>query len=354
MKNAIASILVIFGVLIALIAAFGGFYNVNETDQVIITQFKKPVGEPITEPGLHFKIPFIQSVNRIEKRALAWDGESVDMPTKDKTYILVDTFGRWRISDPVIYFVRMGDERRALSRIDDILGSETRTAIARHELIEIVRTDKDRKPAQDETLAAVRESAAKVGVLPPIRDGRQKIAQEIKTEAAKKLKEVGIELLDVRLKRVNYKSDVLQQIYRAHDERTAADRRAIPIGRRGRRRAHHRKKGTGPERDRVHGLQDRPADAGRSRCEGLGNLCPRLQPGPGSRGVLSVSEDPRHLPRDRAAGHLDRPDDGQRFFPADEEYGRFEFTVEAGAPTRCCASRPADCRGHTRGVSLRT
>jgi membrane protease subunit HflC len=213
MKNAVTSILVILCVLIALIAAFGGFYNVNETDQVIITQFKKPIGQPITDPGLHFKIPFIQEVNRIEKRALAWDGQSVDMPTKDKTYVLVDTFGRWRISDPMIYFVRMGDERRALSRINDILGSATRTAIARHELIEIVRTDKDRKPAQDEVLADAGESSAKVGVLLPINYGRERIAQEIKTEAAKQLKEVGIELLDVRLKRVNYKVNVLQQIY---------------------------------------------------------------------------------------------------------------------------------------------
>ena len=122
-----------------LIVAYEAFYTVNETEQVIMTQFGKPVGGIVNEAGLKLKIPFIQKVNRIEKRILLWDGSANDMPTKDKLYITVDTFGRWRIKDPLQYFLRLRDERSAQSRLEDILGSETRNAVAKHELIEIVR-----------------------------------------------------------------------------------------------------------------------------------------------------------------------------------------------------------------------
>lgn len=192
---------------------FGCFYAVYQTEQVIITQFGKPVGEPIEEPGLHFKIPIIQEVNRIDKRFLEWDGSPVAIPTRDKTYIHVDTFARWRISDPKTFFVRLRDERSAQSRLEDILGSETRNAVAKNDLIEIVRTDKDRKPLRDEGLKNVPAGLGTIGVLPPIQIGRGKIEEEIKTKGAKKLAEFGIDLLDVRLKRVNYNPDVLDRIY---------------------------------------------------------------------------------------------------------------------------------------------
>jgi membrane protease subunit HflC len=125
----------------------------------------------------------------------------------------VDTFARWRISDPTTYFVRLRDERSAQSRLEDILGSETRNAIAKHDLIEIVRTDKDRKPMRDETLKAGPTGLGTIGVLPPIEIGRLKIEQEIKAAAAQKLAEFGIDLLDLRIKRVNYNQDVLSRIY---------------------------------------------------------------------------------------------------------------------------------------------
>jgi membrane protease subunit HflC len=198
----------------ALLGTFlGCFYAVNQTEQVIITQFGKPVGEPITDPGLHFKLPIIQEVNRIDKRFLEWDGLPVAIPTRDKTYIHVDTFARWRISDPKTYFVRLRDERSAQSRLEDILGSETRNAVAKHDLIEIVRTDKDRKPLKDENLKNVAVGLGTIGVLPAIQYGRLVIEAEIKTKAATKLAEFGIDLLDVRLKRVNYNPDVLDRIY---------------------------------------------------------------------------------------------------------------------------------------------
>jgi modulator of FtsH protease HflC len=190
---------------------FGSFYTVDQTEQVIITQFGKPVGEPITEPGLHFKVPFVQSVNSLDKRFLEWDGAPVAIPTRDKTYIHVDTFARWRIEDPKTYFVRLHDERSAQSRLEDILGSETRNSIAKHDLIEIVRTDKNRQPLHDETLKG--GPTGTIGVLPKIDFGRLKIEEEIKTAAMEKLAEFGIAVLDFRIKRVNYNPDVLDRIY---------------------------------------------------------------------------------------------------------------------------------------------
>jgi membrane protease subunit HflC len=195
-------------------------YVVEETDQVIITQFGKPVGEPQTEPGLHFKMPFIQDINRIEKRFLPWDGPSNVMSTKDKNYLIIDTFARWRIQDPLKYFLRLRDVRSALSRLDDILGSEIRNAVARHDLIEIVRTDKDREAKTDESLV---QGVGKVGVLNPITIGRERVEKQILEKAAVKLVDFGIELKDVRFKRINYNETVRRRIY----ERMISERNQI-------------------------------------------------------------------------------------------------------------------------------
>src|SRR3954454_14773996 len=216
--------LLAIGVAVLLLRVLAGcFFTVNQTEQVIVTQFGKPVGAPTTEPGLHLKLPLIQEVNRIDKRFLEWDGLPVAIPTRDKTYIHVDTYGRWRIADPKTYFVRLHDERSAQSRLEDILGSETRNAIAKHDLIEIVRTDKDRKPLHDETLKAAVGTLGSIGVLPPIAFGRSKIEDEIKKAAAVKLAEFGVDLLDLRLRRVNYNPDVLDRIY----QRMISERRQI-------------------------------------------------------------------------------------------------------------------------------
>ena len=195
-------------------------YVVKETDQVILTQFGKPVGEPVTEAGLHFRLPFIQEVNRIEKRFLPWDGPANEMSTKDKTYLIIDTYARWRISDAMQYFLRLRDERSALSRLDDILGSETRNAVAKHELIEIVRTTKDRVAVTDKSLT---EGMGNVGMLYPINVGREKVEQEIFEKAAAKLAGFGVELLDVRFKRINYNETVRRRIY----ERMVSERQQI-------------------------------------------------------------------------------------------------------------------------------
>ena len=206
MKKSIAGIIAV----LALIVIFTAAYTVEETEQVIITQFGKPVGTPVTTSGLHFKMPVVQVANRFEKRIQPWDGLPTSMPTKDKLYISVDTFARWRIKDPLQFFIRLRDTRSAQSRLNDILGSETRNAVAKHELIEIIRTTKDRIPAVDEELA---EAAASTGVLKPIQKGRQALEKSILAAAESKLAEFGIELLDVRFKRIDYNDSVKKEIY---------------------------------------------------------------------------------------------------------------------------------------------
>jgi membrane protease subunit HflC len=207
-----AGLLVLAGIVI-----FGCAYTVDQTEQVVITQFGRPVGEPINSntddgsgPGLYFKIPFVQTANRFEKRILEWDGPPSEMTTRDKLYVVVDTFARWRIVDPLVYFQSLRDERSALSRIEDIIGSETRNIVARHDLIELVRSDKDRQPEQD---AALVEAGTLVGHLPPIRFGRKDLERQILEAAAPKMGIWGIELLDVRIKRLNYKDGVIGKIY---------------------------------------------------------------------------------------------------------------------------------------------
>jgi membrane protease subunit HflC len=197
-------------------------YTVSEVEQVIITQFGKPIGTPVTTAGLKMKWPFIQDVNPIDKRVLEWDGSPSDMPTKDKLYISVDLFARWRITEPLQYFLRLRDERSAQSRLDDILGSETRNAVAKHELIEIIRTTKDRVPLRDAIIGDAAQELD-VGSLVPIQKGRTLVEQEIFTAAAEKVLVFGIELLDIRFKRINYNESVRPKIY----DRMISERRQI-------------------------------------------------------------------------------------------------------------------------------
>ena len=197
------------GALLLLLVMGGAFYTVHETDTVILTQFGGPVGDPVTEPGLHFKTPFIQDVHRLEKRVLEWDGRPVEMPTKSKTYIIVDTFARWRIGDPEKYFVSVNEERRAQSRLEDIIGSEVRSAVAAHELIEVVRSDKNLELPPAQAVEGTSLSAVQTA-----ERGRLELEKDILAAAKPKLTELGIDLLDVRIKRVNYRQDVVESIYR--------------------------------------------------------------------------------------------------------------------------------------------
>ena len=211
-----SSLAIIVGLALTILLS-SGLYTVNETEQVIITQFGMPVGEPVRDAGLHWKTPFIQTVNRIEKRVLEWDGDSTPMTTKNKVFVTVDAFARWEIVDPLVFFRQLTDETRALSRLNGIIGSETRIVIARHDFIEAVRTTKDRKvvrdgpaPAEGTTMST---AEARIGVLPEIRAGRSELEAEIFANAAPKVKELGIRILDVRLKRIDYDADVSKSIY---------------------------------------------------------------------------------------------------------------------------------------------
>lgn len=219
MKPGLSLLILVAGFALYIVGS-ASLYSVAETEQVILTQFGKPVGDTISDAGLHVKAPFIQKVNRFEKRILEWDGPPGRMPTKDKVYIVVDNFARWRISDPRVFLENLRDERGAQSRLTDILGSETRNVIARHDFIEAVRTTKDRKVAR-EVNANASIADARIGILPPISKGRAELEKEIFNNAAPKVKGFGIELMDVRFKRINYNESVSQTIYqRMVSERT--------------------------------------------------------------------------------------------------------------------------------------
>ena len=190
--------------LVVLVLLGSSLYTVTEVDQVIITRFGQPVGDPVVEPGLHMKVPFIDTANRFEKRFLEWDGFPNQVPTLDRRFIFVDTYARWRITDPLLFFQRVTNELGAQARLDDILDGETRNAVARHNLIEIVRTS-NREPEITEGEVAE--------VLEPITSGREEITQEILTAAATAVGEYGIELLDLKFKRINYVPEVQQDVF---------------------------------------------------------------------------------------------------------------------------------------------
>ena len=182
-------------------------FVVDETQQVIITQFGKPVGEAISEPGIHFKLPVIQDAHFFDKRFLEWDGDANQVPTKDKRFIYVDTYARWRISDPLLFFQRVRDERGAQGRLDDILDGETRNAVASHLLEELIRNT-NRRPVLVDSLYQDEVSEFRY-----ISIGREKISEIILQKAQERTKELGIELLDLRFKRINYIEEVRRKIY---------------------------------------------------------------------------------------------------------------------------------------------
>jgi membrane protease subunit HflC len=191
----------------AVLVVMDGFFVVNETEQVVITQFGNPVGQAITEPGLNFKIPFIQTANYFEKRYLEWDGDRNQVPTKDKKFIFVDTYARWQITDPLQYFQRLGDERGAQSRLDDILDGETRNAIAAHDLVELIRST-NREPISEGIIADIVNDS-----LETIQTGRDVIQEQIQELANQRAADLGIAVLDFRFKRINYVEEVRRTVY---------------------------------------------------------------------------------------------------------------------------------------------
>ena len=209
------SLLVVAIVILVVVATLGGaFYVVSEAQQVIITQFGKPVGEPIFTPGLKIKVPFVQTANYFDKRFLEWDGEPNEVPTRDKRFIYVDTYARWQITDPLLFFQRLRDERGAQSRLDDILDGETRNTIAKHDLIEVVRsTNREFEVSSGIEGEGHRQIIA----------GRVALEQEVLKNASARTQVLGIEILDFQFKRTNYAEVDRPKVY----ERMISERNRI-------------------------------------------------------------------------------------------------------------------------------
>jgi len=211
--------IVIVTALVVLLVISGGMYTVDETEQVVVTQFGKLVGKPVTDPGLNFKIPFIQNANYFPKNLLEWDGDPGQIPTLDKTYIWVDTFARWKIVNPLVFFQTVSNVTGALSRLDDIIDAAVRNFITSFALIETVRSTNRKLDTFELGLEDVRDKRD-LGV---VEVGRRKIARGIMEQAQPKLSEFGIELVDVKIKRINYVEEVQNSVF----ARMIAERKQI-------------------------------------------------------------------------------------------------------------------------------
>jgi membrane protease subunit HflC len=217
MKNAA----LILAVIVLFLITFGGlFYSVDETEQVVITQFGRPIGSPVTEAGLHMKLPLIQKAHFFPKTLLEWNGDPGQIPTQDKTFIYVETFARWRITDPLKFYETVYNEIAAQKKLDDILDSATFNFISSHHLVEAVRNS-NRLMEKDIIISAGLTDSVQEQV--SIKLGRSKIDRGILEQAAPKLEKFGIELIDMRIKRINYVDEVRQKVY----ERMIAERKQI-------------------------------------------------------------------------------------------------------------------------------
>jgi len=218
MKASVRNAVIIGAAILLLLILASAIYIVSEMNQVIITQFGEPIGSAITKAGVHFKTPFIQKTNYFEKRWLEWDGFPNQIPTKDKKYIWVDTYARWRISDPLVFYQRVRDERGAQSRLDDVIDGETRNVIANYDLIEVVRSSNREFERTEETAILQAETeVAKIEI------GREKLAQMILANASKITPQFGVEVRDMRIKRINYVDEVQQKVF----DRMIAERKRI-------------------------------------------------------------------------------------------------------------------------------
>jgi membrane protease subunit HflC len=209
-------ILILLGLLIS-----GGFYTVSEWDQVVITQFGRPVGKPKTEAGLRFKIPFIQDIHRYEKRIMRWDGDPKEIPTRDKRFIYVDTTARWRIVDAQKFLEVLGTYNQAYAKLDDIIDAVLRDYVSANALVELVRTTNEMPSVENvegDVLSPFQDEATAPEI---VLLGREKITRAILAEASKAMPAFGMELVDVRIKRINYVEQVRKKVY----ERMVSERK---------------------------------------------------------------------------------------------------------------------------------
>lgn len=215
-QQGLKPLIVVIGVLVLLVVLTAFVFSVSETEQVVVTQFGSPKRE-IKEAGLHFKVPFIEQINTFERRVLEWDGKPTQVPTVDKRYIWVDSFARWRIEDPLTFFKTVTLEESAQSRLDDIINGSVRNKISSYPLIDTVRTS-DR-----EMTVMVGLEGELTGEVQNVQAGRERIVEEILDEAREAARDFGIEIIDIRLKRINYVEDVRKSVY----ERMITERQRI-------------------------------------------------------------------------------------------------------------------------------
>ena len=209
--NKFLSLFMTVALVAILVVASGAFYTVDETQQAVVTQFGKLVSQPKTEAGLYFKIPFIQRVNYFDKRILQWDGDANQMPTRDKRFIWVDTIARWRIADPLKFMQSVRTETSAQTRLDDIIDASTRDVISSHNLIEAIRsTNHILENKTDEFVKYGDQSGSE---LVRIKTGREELARKILERAQATMPSYGIQLIDVRIKRINYVKEVQGKVY---------------------------------------------------------------------------------------------------------------------------------------------
>lgn len=281
--------------LVLLVVVFANAaFIVNEWEQVIITQFGQPVRDPIATPGLKFKIPFIQKLHRFDRRFLEWEGSVAELPTKDKVFILVDGYARWRISDPLLFFQRLRNEMGAQSRLDDILDGETRNAIAKHELLQVIRST-NRVPEVDEAMPELE------GHLEEINEGREDIRLQVLEAGQERTADLGIEVLDVQFKRINYGEQVLQDVY----QRMTSERSRIA--------ERFRSEGQG-EKAGILGDMDRELKRIQSEA---------YREAEGIRGKADAEA------TDVYAGAYNQSDDSRRFYEFLKTMETFEATVDA-------------------------
>jgi len=206
---------IIIGALVALIVLANSLYIVGMTEQVVVTQFGRPIGNAVKEPGLKVKVPFVQKVNVFDKRILEWDGNPSQIPTKDKKYIWVDTFARWRIADPLKFMQSVTNEIGAHARLDDVVDAVTRDLITNNLLLAVVRnTNREMVIGEIDIPAPDQEQ---------IQIGRSDITAQILERASEQMPRYGIELVDVEIKRINYVEEVREKVY----ERMISERRRI-------------------------------------------------------------------------------------------------------------------------------
>jgi modulator of FtsH protease HflC len=219
--KALAGLLVT--VILLIIVGSASLFTVDEAEQAIVLQFGRPIGDPINQPGLHFKLPFIQEVRRFDKRLLSWDGDPNQIPTRGEQFISVDTTARWRIADPLVFLQRVQNERGAINRLNDILDSVVRDHISASDLVEIVRSHDWEVTQEDLERAMVAAEEEEEELLQRVEVGREQLVASILATAQQQMHEYGIELIDIRIKRVDYVREVQQRVF----ERMIAERQRM-------------------------------------------------------------------------------------------------------------------------------